>query len=75
MAEYVVGLANGMYKLDSFSEEDKAFIKAAWEEDATDVDGTTKIPNSSNRKLVENGGVFTAERLNAIEASSGLFTE
>ena len=75
LAEYVVGLANGMYKLDSFSEEDKAFIKAAWEEDATDVDGTTKIPNSSNRKLVENGGVFTAERLNAIEASSGLFTE
>ena len=51
MAEYVVGLANGMYKLDSFSEEDKAAIKAAWEEDATDVDGTV-IPNSSNRKLV-----------------------
>lgn len=74
LAEYVVGLANKMYELDSFSAEDQAAIKAAWSENLVAEDGS-EIAGSSNRKLVENGGVFTADELDAIEVSSGLFTE
>lgn len=66
LAEYVIGLANGTYKLASFSDEDKAEIVDAWNTD------DKEIRNSSNRKRLENSEAYTAEELDAIEAASGL---
>lgn len=64
LAEYVVGLANGTYNLESFSDEDKATIIEAW---TTDVD----TYNRSNRAQLIAAG-WTEETLAEIETKSGL---
>lgn len=65
LAEYVVGLANGTYNLESFSEADKETIIEAW---TTDVD----INHKSNRYQLLNYAGWSEEALDEIEAKSGL---
>lgn len=64
LAEYVVGLANGTYNLESFSDEDKATIIEAW---TTNVDSNNK---SNKTQLIVAG--WTEEALGEIETKSGL---
>jgi hypothetical protein len=64
LAEYVVGLANGTYNLESFSDDDKFTIVEAWK---TDVDSN----NKSNRAQLIAAG-WTEEALAEIETKSGL---
>jgi hypothetical protein len=70
LAEYVVNLAKGIDRLDSFSEADKQVIVEAWTTNERDKSGNT-INNSSNRKRMLNSG-YTEEELVAIETASGL---
>lgn len=74
LAEYVVGLANGTYAVESFSEEDKVAIMAAWTTNALDDSGEP-IKNSSNRQILLDSEAYTAEELDEIEIRSGLFKQ
>lgn len=71
LAEYVIGLANGTYKLVSFSEADKAAIITAWNTNDVDDDGK-EIKNSSNRQKLISSEAYAAEELDIIELKSGL---
>lgn len=64
LAEYVVGLANGTYNLESFSTGDKLAIVEAW---TNDSDSDEK----SNRYQLLGAG-WTEEALTAVEEKSGL---
>lgn len=74
LAEYVVGLAHGTYKIDSFSNEDKDVITNAWSLNERD-ENAEEIPNSSNRVKLKTAKLYSEEELHAIEIASGLYTK
>lgn len=63
LAEYVVGIADGTYNIESFSEQDKKEIVNAWK----NKDGDEK----SNKDQLKAAG-WTDEALTEIETKSGL---
>jgi hypothetical protein len=73
LAEYVVGLANGDYNIDDFTETDRGRIIDAWQDEYEVSPGGNTLKRQGNRARLIDAG-WTEAALAEVETKSGLFT-